>query len=255
MRNLLAVLLGFLLILLVISPVSATEIDYYSYQVVDTYYHDRNAFSQGLYYEAGIIFEGTGRYGESDMRKFRLGEAEIIAWHQLPEEFFGEGITLLNDKIYQGTWQEGTVFIYDREINLLEKRTFPYDVWGFTDNDEDLILSDGTSKIRFFDPESFELLDQIEVTYLGNPVNNINELEYIDGKIYANIWYEDYILIIDPASGNVTGHIDLTGIINPDDYDYKLNVLNGIAYDQENDRLFLTGKYWPLIFEIKLVLK
>ncbi|MFN2364588.1 MAG: glutaminyl-peptide cyclotransferase [Halarsenatibacteraceae bacterium] len=253
MRNLLAGLSGVLLILLIVFPVSAAEIDYYSYEIVDTYYHDRNAFSQGLYYEAGIIFEGTGRYGESDLRKYRPGEEEIIAWHELPEEFFGEGITLLNNKIYQGTWQEGTVFIYDRDVNLLEERSFPYDVWGFTDNDEELILSDGTSKIRFFDPDTFELLDQIEVSYLGTPIDNINELEYINGEIYGNIWYEDYIIIIDPASGEVTGHIDLTGIINPDDYDYKLNVLNGIAYDQKNDRLFVTGKYWPLIFEITLI--
>ncbi|MFW6378188.1 MAG: glutaminyl-peptide cyclotransferase, partial [Bacillota bacterium] len=122
-----------------------------------------------------------------------------------------------------------------------------------TDNDKDLILSDGSSKIRFLDPESFELLDQIEVTYLGDPIDNINELEYINGEIYGNIWHEDYIVIIDPDSGEVTGKIDLTGIIDPGDYDHKLNVLNGIAYDQENDRLFVTGKFWPLIFEINLV--
>lgn len=242
-------------ILLVITPVSARAIDYYSYEIVETYYHDRNAFSQGLYYEDGLIFEGTGRYGESDLRKYRPGDKEILARHELPEEFFGEGITLLNDKIYQGTWQEGTVFIYDRDIQLLDKLAFPYDVWGLTDNDKDLILSDGTSIIRFLDPENFELLKQIEVNFQGNPVENINELEYINGKIYANIWYENYIVIIDPASGEVTGLIDLTGIINPDDYHYELNVLNGIAYDQENDRLFVTGKYWPLIFEVNLVLK
>lgn len=255
MKNSLRCLSGFILVLLIIFPVSAGDIDSYSYEIVDTYSHDRTAFTQGLYYENGIIYEGTGKHGESVLRKYRLDDGTIIAEHELAEEFFGEGITLLNNRIYQSTWKEETIFIYDRDIKLLEKRAFPYEVWGLTDNDEDLIMSDGTSKIRFFDPKSFEQLDEIEVTYQGNLIDNINELEYINGQIYANIWYENYIVIIDPVSGQVTGRIDLQGIINPDDYDYPINVLNGIAYDQENSSLFVTGKYWPLIFEIRLVLK
>lgn len=234
---------------------SADDINNYSYEIVNTFPHYRTAFTQGLHYEDGIIYESTGRYGDSLLKKYRLEDGRIIARHELPEKYFGEGITLLGNRIYQGTWREKILFIYDRNINLLEKKAFPYIVWGLTDNGENLIMSDGTSKIRYFDPKTLELLDEIEVTYQGSPIDKINELEYIDGQIYANIWHEDYIVIIDPASGKVTGEIDLEGIINPDDYDYLLDVLNGIAYDQYNDRLFVTGKYWPKIFEIRLVLE
>ncbi len=253
MKNLITVLIVFLLPFIYLIPVTANNINFYTYEIVNTYPHDKDAFTQGLYYEDGIIYEGTGKNGESDLRKYYLKDGKIIKKHELSILYFGEGITLFNEKIYQSTWKSKTMFIYDKDIKLLKKSSFPFECWGLTDNDKNLIMSDGTSKIRFLDPKSYEVLDEIEVTMNNQPVKNINELEYINNKIYANIWQDDYIIIIEPSSGKVTGVVNLKGIINPNNYDYKLNVLNGIAYDQENDRLFLTGKLWPFIFEINII--
>ncbi len=235
--------------------VSADSIKQYSYEIVNKYPHDKGAFTQGLYYEDGIMYEGTGKHGESDMRKYHLISGEIIKKNELSVLYFGEGITLLNNKIYQSTWKSKTMFIYNKDIELLKQTPFPFNCWGLTDNNQNLIMSNGTSIIRFLDPNSFRVIKEIEVTLNGKPIKNINELEYIKNKIYANIWQDDYIVIIDPSTGNITAVIDLKGIINPDNYDYELNVLNGIAYDQKEERLFVTGKYWPYIFEIETILK
>jgi len=252
MKNLFIISLLLIITSIFITPVTANDINRYSYKIVNSYPHDKGAFTQGLYYKEGIIYEGTGKYGDSDLRKYKLEDGKIINKHELSIRYFGEGITLLDKKIYQSTWKAKTMFIYDEDINLLEKTSFPFECWGLTDNDKNLIMSDGTSKIRFLDPQNFKVLDTIEVTLNGQSIKNINELEYINDKIYANIWQDDYIVIIEPSSGNITGVINLKGIINPNNYDYQLNVLNGIAYDDKNDRLFVTGKLWPLIFEIKL---
>jgi len=252
MKNLFIISLLLIITSIFITPVTANDINRYSYKIVNSYPHDKGAFTQGLYYKEGIIYEGTGKYGDSDLRKYKLEDGKIINKHELSIRYFGEGITLLDKKIYQSTWKAKTMFIYDEDINLLEKTSFPFECWGLTDNDKNLIMSDGTSKIRFLDPQNFKVLDTIEVTLNGQSIKNINELEYINDKIYANIWQDDYIVIIEPSSGNITGVINLKGIINPNNYDYQLNVLNGIAYDDKNDRLFVTGKLWPLIFEIEL---
>lgn len=229
------------------------NIQKYTYEVINTYPHDKTAFTQGLYYEEGIIYEGTGLNGKSDMRKYDLDTGEIINKHELPHQYFGEGITLLNNKIYQSTWKAKTMFIYDKNIKLLEITEFPFQCWGLTDNNQYLIMSDGSNKIRYLNPKNYEVIRTIKVTLEGKSIDNINELEYINGKIYANIWQEDIIVIIEPHSGKVSGVINLENIINPEKYQHELNVLNGIAYDKENERLFVTGKLWPLIFEIKLV--
>ena len=225
----------------------------YTYEVVNTYPHDKDAFTQGLYYEDGIIYEGTGLNGKSDMRKYNLNTGKIINKNELPYQYFGEGITLLNNKIYQSTWKAKTMFIYNKNIKLLDITQFPFQCWGLTDDNQYLIMSDGTNKVRYLNPKNYEVIKTIEVTLEGEPIDNINELEYINNKIYANIWQEDIIVIIEPSSGKVSGVINLENIINPDQYKHELNVLNGIAYDRESDRLFVTGKLWPLIFEIKLV--
>ncbi|MFW6308826.1 MAG: glutaminyl-peptide cyclotransferase [bacterium] len=237
--------------LLFITSVSA-EITHYSYEIINTYPHDEEAFTQGLEYENGYLFEGTGLRGESSLRRIELKTGEIKQIHKLDDKYFGEGITIFADKIYQLTWQSKTGFIYDLDFKQLAEFDYPGEGWGLTNNNKYLIMSDGTSKLYFLDPESQTKEKEITVTLDNEPVNNINELEYIKGKIFANIWQEDHLIIIEPRTGKVTGIVDLADIINPENYNHNLNVLNGIAYDEENDRLFVTGKLWPLIFEIDI---
>jgi len=248
-----------ILITLLISSYSiniySKEVQNYTYEIINSFPHDRDAFTQGLYYEDGIMYEGTGLNGESDLRKTNLKTGEIIKKNELPDIYFGEGITILNNKIYQSTWKAKTMFVYSKDIKLLNIKDFPYQCWGLTDNDKYLIMSDGTDKIRYLNPDNFQLVKTLNIKYKEELIRNINELEYINGKIYANIWQTNLIVIINPETELVESVIDLSNIINPNNYNYKLNVLNGIAYDQNNDRLFVTGKLWPKIFEIKLIPK
>ena len=230
----------------------ADDMEHYSYEVVNSYPHDKNAFTQGLEYYNGHLYEGTGLKGESTLRKVNLKSGKVIKNHKLADKYFGEGITIFNNKIYQLTWKSKTGFIYNLNFELIDRFSYNYQGWGLTHNKKHLILSDGTNLIRFLDPKTLELVRKIKVTKNNKRITNINELEYIQGKIYANIWQEDYIVIINPSDGKIEGIIDLKGIINSRKYDYELNVLNGIAYDNENDRLFITGKLWPKIFEIKI---
>ena len=227
----------------------------YTFKIINEYPHDIEAFTQGLYYEKDSFYEGTGLYGQSDMRKVDLQTGEILDIYKLGNQYFGEGITLLNEKIYQSTWKSNTMFIYDKHLNLIKKTQFPFYCWGLTDDDLYLIMSDGTSLIRYIDPNKYEVSKEIKVTINNEPINNINELEYINGKIYANIWQSNTIIIINPHKKKVDGIIDLSGIINPHLYQHELNVLNGIAYDPDGDRLFVTGKLWPKLFEIELIPK
>ncbi len=229
------------------------EVQKYTYEVINSFPHDKDAFTQGLYYDDGIMYEGTGLNGKSDLRKTNLKTGQIIKKNELPEIYFGEGITVLNNKIYQSTWKSKTMFVYDKNINLLNITDFPYQCWGLTDNDKYLIMSDGSDTIRYLNPDNYQLIKSLKVKYKGKPINNINELEYINEKIYANIWQTDLIVVINPETETVESVIDLSNIIDPDKYNYELDVLNGIAYDQKNDRLFVTGKLWPKIFEIKLI--
>ena len=246
-------ILGVLIIFILPAEVLGGDIKQYDYKVINSYPHDKNAFTQGLEFFNGNLYEGTGLYNKSSIRKVNLKNGEIIKTHKLTDNYFGEGITIYKDKVYQLTWKSGIGFIYNLDFKLIDKFTYNYQGWGLTHDKDHLILSDGTNTIRFLDPQSLEVVRKIKVTKNNKKVTKINELEYIKDKIYANIWQEDYIVIINPENGKVTAVIDLEGIINPKNYDYKFNVLNGITYDSENDRLFVTGKLWPKIFEIKII--
>jgi glutamine cyclotransferase len=224
------------------------------YRVIASYPHDPQAFTQGLIYENGQLFEGTGLNGRSSLRRVELESGNVLQSVALADQYFGEGIVALGDKIYQLTWQNRVGFIYDKST-FAEIGQFNYSTegWGLTTDGSHLILSDGTSLIYFLDPESFEVVKQLAVDNpTGGPISQINELEYINGEIYANIWQTDKIVRIDPENGRVLGWIDLTGLLAPEDR-VGADVLNGIAYDPENQRLFVTGKLWPKLFEIELV--
>jgi len=227
----------------------------YSYEIVNTFVHDSNAFTQGLVYEDGFLYEGTGLNGRSSLRKVEMETGEILQQLNLKNEFFGEGITIFNDKIIQLTYRSNIGFVYDKKsFELLREFNYPTEGWGITHDGENLIMSNGTPTLYFLNPDTFELTSRVAVFYKGSLLNNLNELEYINGKIYANIWNTDNIVIIDPQTGNVTGVIDLEGLLSPQERK-TAEVLNGIAYDQKNKRLFVTGKLWPKLFEIKLVSK
>ena len=241
-----------LCILLISIPVNA-EITHYTYEIINTYPHDIEAFTQGFTFNNGYIYESTGLRGESSLRKVELETGEIKKMHELQDKYFGEGITIYNDKIYQLTWEAETGFIYNRDFELIDKFNYETEGWGLTNDGNHLIMSDGSSSLYFLDPETMEKVSEITVTYNNQPIQYINELEYIHGKIFANVWYQDYIIIINPESGKISGVIHLENIIDPKKYDHELDVLNGIAHDGKNDRLFVTGKLWPLVFEINLI--
>ena len=241
------------LVLVSDSPVDP-DTPQYTYNVVNKYPHDETAFTQGLIFEDGNLYEGTGLWGESTLRRVELETGNILQVHSLPDEFFGEGITIFGDKIIQLTWKSGKGFVYDKNsFELLQEFTYPTDGWGITHNGSMLIMSDGTSSLIFLYPETFQKVGQVEVFDEG-PVTKINELEYINGEVYANIWQEEKIAVINPETGNVTAWIDLTGICELEHHGGD-NVLNGIAYDQNGDRLFVTGKRWSNLYEIELVPK
>ena len=223
----------------------------YTYNVVNFYPHDPNAFTQGLVVEEGVLYEGTGLYGKSTLRRVELETGEVRQLYSLPSDLFGEGITIFEDKIIQLTWQSQKGFVYDKQsFDLLQEFSYPTEGWGITTDGTQLIMSDGTANLYFLNPETFEKIGQVEV-HDTEPVTNLNELEYINGEVYANIWREDKIAVIDPHTGQVTGWIDLTGIYTPESSDTN-DVLNGIAYDAESDRLFVTGKRWSQLFQVKL---
>ncbi len=224
----------------------------YTYEVVNTYPHDETAFTQGLVVENDSLYESTGLYGDSSLRRVELLTGSILQMHLLPAEFFGEGLTLLDDRLIQLTWKSETGFVYDKNsFEVLQEFSYPTEGWGITHNGSHLIMSDGTATLHFLDPGTFEAIHQIEV-YGDGAVTRLNELEYINGRIYANIWMEETIAIINPETGYVEGWIDLSGLRNPEDQD-PYDVLNGIAYDETDDRLFVTGKRWPQLFEIQLI--
>lgn len=238
------------------APAGPVQPTIYDYTVVNTYPHDPNAFTQGLVYMDGVFYEGTGLYGRSSLRKVAPDTGQVLRQHDLDETFFGEGIAVLGEEIFQLTWQNGVGFVYDRET-FAEKRRFSYatEGWGLTHDGENLIMSDGTPTIYFRDPATLEEVRRITVTVGGEPVVRLNELEYIGGKILANVWQTDYMLRIDPATGVVDGVYDFTGLLAqapPSTLTTAPDVLNGVAYDQENDRFFVTGKLWPALFEVKL---
>lgn len=235
------------------SPVAAaqsTEI----YHVVHAYPHDQQAFTQGLIYLDGHIYESTGIKGKSSLREEDLDTGRILQFLEVPDQYFAEGLTDWKNTLVQLTWQSHIALIYDRStFHLLRTLSYAGEGWGLTHDAKSLILSDGTATLRFFDPETFHEVRRITVKDNGKPVTQLNELEFIHGEIYANIWHADRIARISPATGRVLGWIDLKGLMPRSQLSEDEAVLNGIAYDSAHDRLFVTGKLWPKIFEITLV--
>ena len=226
-----------------------------SFKLVKTYPHDSKAFTQGLVFRDGYLYEGTGQYGTSALRKLDIQSGKALQVKSLAKEYFGEGITILGEKIYQLTWYAGTAFVYDlTSFELLDTLRYPVEVegWGLTSDGRDLIMGDGSSELFFLDPDTFSLKRRLRVTLNDSEVYNINELEYIDGVIFANVWQTDYIIRIDPQTGLVTGVIDLKRIAPVQYRGHADYVLNGIAYDPDSKHLFVTGKMWPELFEIEL---
>jgi glutamine cyclotransferase len=222
------------------------------FEVVAVYPHDPGAFTQGLAIEAGQLYEGTGQYGASAVRRVDLASGRPEKQRALNPRYFGEGIAILGGLLYQLTWQNGVAVVYDLE-SFEVRRTMPYDGegWGLTHDGRELIMSDGSATIRFRNPETFAVTREIEVLDHGVPVTKLNELEFIDGEIWSNIWYDDRIVRISPADGSVLGYIDLKGLY-PQNVRSSEAVLNGIAYDKAAERLFVTGKNWPQLYEIKV---
>ena len=225
----------------------------YGYRVVNAYKHDRGGFTQGLVYDDGFLYEGTGGYGKSTLRRVKLESGIVSVKRRLDDAYFGEGITICGDRIIQLTWRSGKGFVYDKEsFKLAGEFSYKTEGWGITYDGERLILSDGSSMLYFLDAETFEELGRVEV-YDGNgPAGRLNELEYVKGRIFANVWGTERIAIIEPGSGRVEGWIELEGILSDAD-SRGVDVLNGIAYDAVGQRLFVTGKLWPKLFEIEVV--
>jgi len=233
------------------SPVAPV---YYTYTVVNTFPHDRTAFTEGLVYNNGFLYEGTGIPGRSQVRKEDLLTGTVLQSLDLPAPYFGEGITIYGNTIIELTWQSNIGFVYDKATFVqLQTFTYPTEGWGLTHDGKNLIMSDGTATLHFLDPATFAQVGSIDVYDQNGPVTMLNELEYIKGEIYANVWLTNRIAIISPITGHVVGWIDLTGLLSPADIVFPIDVLNGIAYDAKNDRLFVTGKLWPKLFEIDLV--
>ncbi len=236
-------------------PQPVVEPMLYGYEIVNAYPHDPTAFTQGLVFLEGVLYEGTGLNGGSSLRKVEIESGQVLQQRDLDVRFFGEGIAVFNNRVLQLTWKSQTAFVYD--VDTFELRTqFSYatEGWGLTHDGERLIMSDGTSTLYFRDPFTFAETGRVAVRNGENPVAYLNELEYIDGQIFANVWQTDRIVRIDPQSGQVTGIVNLSGLLSPADRSgRRVDVLNGIAYDAAGDRLFVTGKWWPKLYEIKLV--
>lgn len=228
--------------------------DLYSYEVINTWPHDPKAYTQGLVFYQGYLWEGTGQHGSSSLRKVELATGKVVIKVDLPAQYFGEGITIFRNRIYQLTWQSRKGFVYDpATLNLLAEFSYDGDGWGLTNTEEHLIMSDGSDRLRFLDPSTFKVSRVLSVRDDRGPVTQLNELEYTKGEIFANIWHSDRIARIDPISGRVRAWIDLAGLRPANKLHDTEAVLNGIAYDGPNDRLFVTGKLWPMIYEIRLV--
>lgn len=236
----------------------SSAVPVYSYEIVKAYPHDSEAFTQGLIFYNGFFYEGTGGRNKDDfhssLRKVELETGKVLQKHDLPGNYFGEGITIFNDKIYQLTWQENTAFVYGlNDFALLKELKYLGEGWGLTHDGTNLIMTDKTHVIRFVNPETFETLRTIVVLdEKGKPIYELNELEYIKGEIWANVWGEDWIARIDPANGKLLGRIDFRQLADEMEKDEDADVLNGIAYDAATERIFVTGKKWKKLFEIKI---
>ena len=232
------------------------KIPTYGYEVVHVFPHDEDAFTQGLIFHEGNFLESTGEVGRSSLRRVEIDSGKVLQKVDVNPPYFAEGITLLKGKIYQLSWQQQLGFIYDA-LTFEKTGEFKYsgEGWGLANDGQSLILSDGTNKIRFIDPDNFQVTKTIAVLDGHSAVAEINELEYVQGEIYANIWHADRIARIDPKTGKVVGWINLAGLLAPGEIQDEEAVLNGIAYDEGSGRLFVTGKLWPKLFEIRLTQK
>lgn len=242
---------------------SSTAVPIYGFEVVNTYKHDAQAFTQGLVFNDGFLYESTGQYGKSTLRKVEIETGKVVQKYNLAPDIFAEGMTILNGKIYQISWREGLAWQYNLEdFKMIKEYRYSGDGWGLTNDGTNLIMSDGTHVIRVVNPETFETIRTISVfRENGLPLMDINEMEWIKGEIWANVWHSEkinlpnHIARIDPNSGKLLGWINLDGISPEDVGRDEENTLNGIAYDEKNDRIFVTGKMWKRLFEIKLKAK
>jgi glutamine cyclotransferase len=227
----------------------------WGYTVRHIYPHDPGAFTQGLQYLDGVLYEGTGLNGRSSIRRVKLETGEVLQQRPVPQQHFGEGIVVWHSDLIELTWRSEVALVYDR-TTFEPRRTFKYtgEGWGLTEDGTSLIMSDGSAELRVLDPATFVERRRIKVTAEGAPVKNLNELEVVKGEIFANIWQTDYLARVSPATGNVTGWVDLSGLLSAAER-ASTDVLNGIAYDAAHDRLFVTGKLWPKLFEITLARK
>lgn len=233
-----------------------TQAPMYSFRIINRYPHDPEAFLQGLLYHNGLLYEGTGWWGRSSLRRVELETGKVLQISNLDPRYFGEGIVLWQDRIIQLTYQSHTGFVYDRDtFNKISEFKYPTEGWGITHDGQRLIMSDGTNTLYFWDPKTLRQIGLLQVRDGDNPVFRLNELEYIKGEIWANVFGTDLIARISPQTGQVLSWIDLTGLRDPALGKDPNAVLNGIAYDEKSDRLFVTGKLWPTLFEIELVPK
>ena len=228
----------------------------YTFKIVHDYPHDPAAFTQGLVYRDGFFYEGTGLNGRSSLRKVRLETGEVVQHVDLPGEFFGEGIAIVKNKVIQLTWQSHTGFVYNlSDFKRLRQFSYPGEGWGLASRGNEIFMSDGTAEIRVLDASTLKEKRRFTVRDGTTPVDQLNELEFVEGELFANIWQTDRIARISPLSGKVVGWVDLTGLLSPVYRRRDDAVLNGIAYDSTHKRLFVTGKLWPKIFEIQLLPK
>jgi len=237
-------------------PASAPLTPEYTFTVVQVFPHDTSAYTQGLAYRDGFLYEGTGRNGQSSLRKVTLETGQVIQRVALEPEFFGEGITIVQNKVLQLTWTSKVGFVYDlNDFHLLRKFSYSGEGWGLATDGRELFLSDGTSEIRVLDAETFHEKRRLKIHDGSTPIEQLNELEFVEGQIFANVWHSNRIARISPHTGDIVGWIDLSGLLSSV---YRLEpeaVLNGIAYDPSRKRLFVTGKLWPSVFEIRLAPK
>jgi glutamine cyclotransferase len=236
-----------------VNHTQSSPVPVYGYKIINVYPHDKTAFTEGLVYDGKTLYESTGLYNNSTLRQVDLTTGRILKLYRLPDEFFGEGLTLWKDQLIQLTWQSGIGFVYNNK-SFNQTRSFSYsrEGWGITSDGWRLIMSDGSDTLYFLNPDTFDDTGSVRVKDNGNPVNQLNELEFIKGKVYANVYLTSRIAIISPQTGEVTGWIDLQGLVDREDQLGDVDVLNGIAYDADKDLLIVTGKFWPELFEIEI---
>lgn len=250
-RRLSKVAVAFLSLTIGLAPAAAQEP--VGYVVVDSFPHDPEAFTQGLDFQGTRLFEGTGLEGSSELRRVDLESGDVVRRVSLADKHFGEGITVLDGKVYQITWQTGRAFVYDvRTFDRVKRFSYTGEGWGLTHNGRLLVMSDGTNIVRFRRPRDFSVKRRVNVTRDGEAVGGLNELEWINGEIFANVWPTDVVVRIDPSSGNVVGTLDLQALRQMEEAERDVDVTNGIAYMPKSDRLFVTGKFWSHVYEIRL---